>query len=127
MSDQSCQNLTGQHYLQQHQHNIQINNNLSNITASSQGFDFNNPFASNFMGYNPFMQTHSNFLPSSNPCSNTSQVSSLPYNSGAVSSMISNEPSQSQASPGSNGDHRSSSIATLRLKAREHSVALGTI
>lgn len=28
---------------------------------------------------------------------------------------------------GNGGDHRSSSIAALRLKAREHSVALGTI
>jgi len=50
------------------------------------------------------------------------------YNPVVVSSVVNAvaaSASAANSSAAQNGDHRSSSIAALRLKAREHSVALG--
>jgi len=75
-------------------------NNTLNSSLFCSNIGTNNSIT-NLMGYNPFVSsTHANnFSSLYNPVIQTKNVT----------------------------DHRSSSIATLRLKAREHSVALGSI
>lgn len=83
-----------------------------------------NTSLTNFMAYNTFVSTSSNLLANS-VCNSTNPGSLSSLYNPVVSSVVANAVANSTA--GVVGDHRSSSIAALRLKAREHSVALGTI
>ena len=150
-------NMPSQHQLhnqqqqqQQHQSNQQLNLNMNSL-----GGELNHSFANNivgshapfagFMGYNSFLSNSltSHHVAGGSPIigSNLSSLSSLvQYNSSvnaasngsystnsSSSSTSSSGSAPTTSSPLSNTDHRTSSIATLRLKAREHSVALGSI
>lgn len=102
-------------------HNDQIHSNtmqqVANATNNRSQLE-NYSSLSNFIAY-PFS--------GHNPVngSSLSPLSSLAcqYNPVVVSSVVNAVASANNSS--NNGDHRSSSIAALRLKAREHSVALG--
>jgi hypothetical protein len=119
----SCSSLVNMHSqnpLQFHTHSIHHANanNLNNLNNNNNNCQNNNninslanhivtnPSISNFMPYNPF--TSANNLLSNSVQSNG--LSSLSCNYSPIVTV--------------SGDHRSSSIAALRLKAREHSVAL---
>ena len=107
-SSSSNQSPTTQQFnpnFNQYQNQQQFQNNSSNQNLFTNGSPL-----TNFMAYNPFVSSSNNLLV--NP-------------TGSLYSQVVNSNNTST----SNGmsDHRTSSIAALRLKAREHSVALGTI
>ena len=79
---------------------------------------------SNFMAYNPFVNTHTNLLANNAPSAAAAAASLYSLSNPVVSSVVANAVGNQT---GIVSDHRTSSIAALRLKAREHTVALGTI
>lgn len=88
----------------QNQHQFQSSTNNANLFTNSS------PLTNFMASYNPFVTTQNNLLVNS-----TGNLYPQVVNNGT-----------SSTNSGLN-DHRTSSIAALRLKAREHSVALGTI
>ena len=88
--------------------NANNNSNCQNLSSLANHI-VTNPSISNFMPYNPFAPTHNLLSSAVNVQTNGLSSLSLPCNYSPVNVT---------------GDHRSSSIATLRLKSREH-VALG--
>ena len=89
--------------------------NQQSLSSSNITPDFSSNL-SNFMSYNPFAGNAN--------ISGSDVVSSL-YNNPVVSMSTMVNTIANGSAQGT--DHRTSSIAALRLKAREHSVALGTI
>ena len=148
-------NMPSQHQHLHNQQHTQQSNQQINLNMNNLGADLNHSFANNivgnhapfpgFMGYNSFLSNSltNHHVSGGSPIigSNLSSLSSLvQYNSSvntasnasystnsSSSSTSSSGSAPTTSSPLSNTDHRTSSIATLRLKAREHSVALGSI
>lgn len=110
----SSSSSTNQSPIQQSQYaaNFQYQNQHQFQSGSSNTNLFTNasPLTNFMASYNPFVSTQNNLLINS---------------TGNLYPQVVNN-SSPNVNTGVN-DHRTSSIAALRLKAREHSVALGTI
>jgi TctA family transporter len=145
-NNQSLHNQQNQQQQQQQSqsnlfyHNHQSHMQQTGLQASPSGNQSNlNPFSGNivpnFMAYNPFVSTTTSILANTvgNPAAAASSLSSLSlacqYNPvvSSVVNAVTNSATVAALAGASVVDHRTSSIASLRLKAIEHSVALGTI
>jgi hypothetical protein len=74
-------------------------------------------------------QQNLNLLAATNFMANQymSPLGAAQVNPASLYSVLPPATGSTSSANGNGGDHRTSSIAALRLKAREHSVALGTI
>jgi hypothetical protein len=115
-------------YHHQHQHQYGINHQTSNSNSTSSSSSINNSSYGNFNNFfNPnFMATYNPFAAAAVAAAATAQTNLMPSqspthcNTNPVYNHLTN--SAVTASP-----ERSTNIAALRLKAREHTVSIGTI